>query len=527
MTANISTLERLSTWLFRFILLFVLILGAFAVAQPGRAALPSIQKVFDQHSAIMLLIDPANGHIIDANPAASQFYGYSQTQLREMQIQQVNTLTAEEVAAERKRAAEQNRSFFVFRHKLSNGEIRTVEVSSVPFVFDDHRLLFSIVTDISELRETQDALWHYQSQLEEMVDRQTEALRKGDERLITLLLMGSMLLMFAVLILVRLLIKRRQAEAALALEQKRLQEIIRGTNVGTWEWTVNTGEVTLNERWAEVLGYRLDELSPVCIETRLGMIHPEDRERSDRLISRLFHGELNHYECEIRLRHKNGHWVWVMERGNVVEWSEDDKPLRMSGTHQDISARKAEDERIQYQAKYDTLTGLPNRTLFLDRCSLALASARRFNGHLALLFVDLDKFKPINDTLGHDAGDQVLRQIAQRLNESVREEDTVARFGGDEFVILLATAHSRSDVAHTAKRIVSSLTQPCMLEQGIEVSVAASVGVSMFPEHGASVEALLRNADVAMYEAKRREGNTYVFAEPDSEENERRQVAEA
>ena len=512
MTRQLQRLDTVFNWLLRAFIAGVLLLVAFAIAQPGNAALPSIQKVFDQHSAIMLLIDPASGSLIDANPSAAQFYGYSQDELRNMKIQQINTLTPQEVAAERRRAAEQNRNFFIFRHRLANGDVRTVEVSSVPFVFDGQKLLFSVVNDVSELRETQEALWHYQSQLEEMVDRQTEALRKGDEQLIMLLLAGSLVLLLVILVLIRMLIKRKQAEAALNLERKRLDEIIRGTNVGTWEWRIDTSEIVLNERWAEVLGYTLDELQPLKIDTRLGLIHPEDRVRSDEMISELFRGEIDHYECEVRLLHKAGHWVWVMERGNVVEWSDSHKPLRMSGTHQDISLRKQRDELIKYQARYDALTGLLNRSAFLERCRLILEEARLKDQHVALMFVDLNKFKPVNDTLGHEVGDKVLRDVATRIRSAVREHDTVARFGGDEFVVLLAGLNDRRPIQRISHAVIKYISEPYRVDDETQVSVGASVGVAMFPDDGDSIEALLRNADFAMYAAKRGEKGVVVYA---------------
>lgn len=512
MTRQLQRLDTAFNWVFKTFIASLLVLAAIAIAQPGNAALPSIQKVFDQHSAIMLLIDPATGSLIDANPAAASFYGYSQDQLRKMKIQQINTLTPQEVAAERQRAVEQNRNFFIFRHRLASGEIRTVEVSSVPFAFDDNKLLFSIVNDVSELRETQAALWHYQSQLEVMVDRQTEALREGDEQLITLLLAGSLVLLLVVLIQIRLLIKRKQVEAALNLERNRLEEIIRGTNVGTWEWRVDTGEIELNDRWAEVLGYTLRELRPLNIETRLKLIHPEDRVRSDMMIKELFRNEIDHYECEIRLRHKAGHWVWVMERGNVVEWSDKHRPLRMSGTHQDISVRKQRDEQIKYQARYDALTGLLNRSAFLERCRLILEEARMKEEHVALMFVDLNKFKPINDTLGHEVGDKVLRDVAGRIRTAVREQDTVARFGGDEFVVLLSGLHDRRPIHRIAHDVIEHISAPYLVDDETHVSVGASVGVAMFPDDGDSIEALLRNADFAMYAAKRNGKGVVVYA---------------
>lgn len=133
---------------------------------------------------------------------------------------------------------------------------------------------------------------------------------------------------------------RQMAESALDNERQRLKEIIWGTHIGTWEWNVQTGETVFNERWAEIVGYSLDELAPVSIDTWTGFAHPDDLRRSDELLEKHFSGELDRYECDARMRHKNGDWIWVRDRGKVVEWTEDGKPLRMSGTHTDITEQK-------------------------------------------------------------------------------------------------------------------------------------------------------------------------------------------
>ncbi len=517
MVRAISRMDfRIGSALFLCVLLAVLSL-------PARAALPSFDKVFEQHSAVMVLIDPATGAIVDANDAASRFYGYSRDQLRAMSIQQINTLTPEEVAAERQLAAKEDRNFFVFRHRLANQDIRTVKVASVPYTFDERMLLFSIIYDITDLRETQDALWHYQTRLEQMVERQSEDLRQGDQRTITLLIGGSLLLLFTVLLLIRHLWKRKQAERLLQLEQKRLEEIIRGTNVGTWEWNIQTGETVFNERWANIVGYSLEELQPVNIDTWTQLAHPEDLARSGRVLEKVFSGELSYYEIEARMKHKSGDWIWVLDRGKVVEWSEQGAPIRMSGTHQDITQRKADQQQVEYLAKYDTLTGLPNRTLFFDRCAMALATARRTQSQVALLFVDLDDFKPINDTRGHDAGDQVLQQVANRLMSSVREMDSVARFGGDEFVVLLSGISSHAPVSRIARQIIDKVSEPYELVGGEKVSLSCSIGIALYPDDGTTTAALIRNADIAMYTAKREEKGSFIYASdtPDVQETER------
>ncbi len=153
--------------------------------------------------------------------------------------------------------------------------------------------------------------------------------------------------------------ERKQAEEALHRERERLASIIEGTNVGTWEWNVQTGETIFNERWAEIIGYSLKEISPVSIDTWMKFTHPDDLKNSGELIQRHFSGELDYYECEARMRHKNGEWIWVLDRGKVAVWTEDGKPLRIMGTHQDITERKRSENRLK---KNEELY----RTLFSD-----------------------------------------------------------------------------------------------------------------------------------------------------------------
>jgi len=146
--------------------------------------------------------------------------------------------------------------------------------------------------------------------------------------------------------------ERKQMENVLAKERRRLADILEGTNAGTWEWNVQTGETILNNRWAEIIGYTLDEISNVFIDTWIRFSHPDDLQHSGEVLERHFKGELDYYECEVRMRHKNGHWVWVLDRGKVATWTNDGKPLLMFGTHQDISERKQAEEQIQFLAKF-------------------------------------------------------------------------------------------------------------------------------------------------------------------------------
>lgn len=290
--------------------------------------------------------------------------------------------------------------------------------------------------------------------------------------------------------------------AQLGDKKQRLESIIEGTRAGTWEWNVQTGETKFNQFWAEIVGYQLDELEPISIDTWVKLAHPDDMKLSDDLLEKHFAGKLPIYECEVRMRHKQGHWVWVHDRGRVTRWSADGKPLMMFGTHQDISQRKLIEERMQHVAHHDALTGLPNRMLLDDRLQQILASAKREQSRFAVIFLDLDEFKPVNDTYGHSAGDVLLREAARRMLECTRASDTVARVGGDEFVTVLARIQHDGDAIVVAEKMRRSLSQPFAID-GLEIRISSSIGIAIYPDHGLTEEALAEHADMAMYQAKK------------------------
>lgn len=546
-------------------------------------------------------------------------------------------------------------------------------------------------------------------------------------------------------------------------QTKRLSEVIWGTNIGTWEWNVQTGETIFNERWAGVVGYALEELQPVSIETWGRLVHPEDSKQSQELLKRCFERQDEYYECEVRMRHKNGEWVWVLDRGRVVEWAPDGKPLRMSGTHQEITERKlleetlrlerdfnnaildtaksivmvlnrggeivrmnqeaqrftgysfaeaahepffwtrfllpeqqqkvrgvfdnlmtgnvvaryenywvrrddsqclfdwsnsllrnaageaeflvtvgidiserksieeqlnkslrynrslieasldplatiskdgkimdvnqateemtgivrakliggdfsdyftdpekaregyqnvfmtgrirdyplsirhvdghatevlfsasifrdeqgevagvfaaARDitklkqtvERIEHMAHFDSLTDLPNRVLLGDRLHQVLVSAKRDKSKTALMFIDLDRFKPINDKYGHHIGDLLLVQVGHRMQSCIRESDTVARIGGDEFVVLLPNVETENDALRAAEKIRTALRLPFDI-QALTLEISSSIGIALYPKHGQDWESLSKNADAAMYRAKATGRDAIVLA---------------
>ena len=214
-----------------------------------------------------------------------------------------------------------------------------------------------------------------------------------------------------------------------------------------------------------------------------------------------------------RARRKDGSLIWFETTGRGLIDPETGRFTEIIAVSRDISERRRAEEQIEYQAYHDALTGLPNRLLFRDRLTIALAHAKRQQTPLAVMFLDLDRFKYVNDTLGHSLGDEMLRAIAARLKAVLREGDTIARMGGDEFTVLLSDLHSPEDAAKIAQKILETVAYPISVE-GHELYVTTSIGIALFPNDGDSAESLLKNADSAMYRAKEAGRNSYQLCTP-------------
>jgi len=424
--------------------------------------------------------------------------------------------------------------------------------------------------------------------------------------------------------------------------EERLELVINASGVGVWDWQVQSGELTFNERWAEIIGFTLEELLPIKFDTWSDNVHPEDLVKANKLLEQHWAGEVDLYEVEARMRHKKGHYVWVLASGKVVEWQEDGQPKRMLGTHLDITDRKErESERtiasqllnesqkvakvggwelnletgllywtaetyriheanpdefdptvdagvdyflpgsrekisaaldqatnhgvgydleletlttqgrkidvrttcnvtqkdgatlrlsgifqdiseqkvvqrklelsnlnlekantaLKLSAHYDALTELPNRILLSERMQQAMTRSVRNNQSVAIAFIDLDGFKTINDSYGHSTGDQFLRQIAGHLKLSLREGDTLARIGGDEFVAVLDGLNEHIDSHTILTRMLEAAATELIID-GKPLKVSTSIGVTFYPQNNSSPDQLLRHADHAMYKAK-------------------------
>ena len=298
--------------------------------------------------------------------------------------------------------------------------------------------------------------------------------------------------------------ERQQGEQSIRTSEKRYRLLFERNLAGVFRTTITGQFLECNPAAAQLFGYESPQevLSPPALNLYDGA---SDREalltklKSERFVT----------NYELKLKRKNGDPVWAMLNVSLVEGAFAKEEI-LEGTLVDITQRKVAEQRIESLAFYDALTGLPNRILLLDRLSQGLAAARRNNQKIALLFLDLDRFKNINDSLGHSVGDILLQEVAKRLQAYTREQDTVARLGGDEFLIVLNGVTDICDVAIAAERFMDTMTAEFQI-QGHSLSIGCSVGISIFPEHGVDTETLIKHADAAMYSAKDCGRNNFQF----------------
>lgn len=298
---------------------------------------------------------------------------------------------------------------------------------------------------------------------------------------------------------------------ALRESEERWKLALEGAGDGVWDWNVQLDTVVFSPRYKEMAGYTDADIAANEDAWR-GRIYPDDRMQVNEDIHAYLEGRTASYHNEHRIVCRDGSVKWVLARGMIVARTAEGMPLRMIGTHADITERKKMEERMRHMAHYDPLTELPNRALITDRLQQAVIKAKRDKAHIAVMFLDLDLFKPVNDNLGHEIGDLLLQQVARRLQACVRASDTVARIGGDEFIVLLPTIEQKRDAAVVAEKMLHALNQPFdVAEHTIDIS--GSIGVAVYPEQGEDEKLLLINADIAMYHAKKNGRNAYHFFE--------------
>jgi len=405
------------------------------------------RQMFERHSAIMLLVDPENGKIMDANSSAEHFYGYTLDHLREMTIEDINTQTRAQIDYEMRQAYEQNRNYFIFEHRRMDGSVCTVEVHSSPVVVNGVRLLFSIIHDITDRKRAEENL--------------------------------------------------RITAGVFGISQEAILITDANNNI-----------VDVNPAFSRITGYSRNEV--IGKNPRLLSSGHQNKAFYTQMWDSLNRDKA--WRGEVWNRRKSGQ-IYPELLSISVLCENSGKVIRYVAVFSDISHIKEHEAELISAAHFDALTGIPNRILLADRMKQAIAQTSREHNMMAVCYLDLDGFKPINDAMGHEAGDDVLIEVAKRIGNTIRGGDTSARLGGDEFVVLLLGLDRGEECVSTLERMLATIAAPITI-QNKTVSVSASIGVSIYPIDDQDPDTLLRHADQAMYVAKQSGKNRFHIYDP-------------
>lgn len=394
---------------------------------------------FSNNKTIMLLICPNSGKILGSSNGACDFYGYSQDQLLSMSIADINTAIPAEIKIEMEKAKNENRNFFIFTHRLKSGELKNVEVISTPILVGSDQILFSVIHDVTEKLIAETKVKRSITELETIIDNAHEGIAYIRNRVF----------------------------------------------------------IRVNNWFLEQTGYDRSELEgsdTSIIHESLKSYHLIGKEA----YSGIRGGQV--YRAEVRLKRKDESLFWCRITGREID--QDAEGVGSIWLFDDISQQRQEHEALHHRANFDHLTGLPNRALFLDRLTQAIARAKRNSESFTLLFADLNGFKAINDALGHNMGDKALIEISERLTKAIRESDTLARFAGDEFTMILPGISSQESANDFINKINNQLQQPFVID-GNRLVLSMSIGSAIYPGNGHTINQLLVHADEEMYKQKR------------------------
>jgi diguanylate cyclase (GGDEF)-like protein/PAS domain S-box-containing protein len=371
---------------------------------------------------------------------------------------------------------------------LKSRELNRIQIEALETLASSVMAHLNIKRRNFELRS---ALSH-RSQLEQQLRRHTDLIKRVEREKDQLSSINA--------ILEKQTTEHQEVIESLSEREEHYSLVVNSTNDGLWDWDLGTNQISYCYRWKKMLGYAQEEIGKSPQEW-FKRIHPDDVETVESEITAHLMGLTPQFQNEHRIRHRDGKYRWILCRGMAI-WETNREAYRMAGSITDITEQKEAEELLVYNAFHDSLTGLPNRTLFMNKLKRALARISEGDDYLfAILFLDLDRFKVINDSLGHHVGDQLLIALSKRLEAAIRPGDMVARLGGDEFAIILDRIKSVDDATHAAARIQQDLVAPFKLS-GHEVVVSASIGISHNLVPYNSPEEFIRNADIAMYRAK-------------------------
>lgn len=533
------------------------------------------RDLFEKNTSVKLLVDAESKMIVSANQAALDFYGYTSAQFSGMNINDINCLAPDEIRAEMDQARALKRTHFIFPHRLASGEIRQVEVYSGPVERNGRELLYSIVHDItdrlkleSKLKDSEEryrtifaaipegmiliscsgeiVMWNQAalrilgvSELglkdRRAILRHKDGYRIPMDQYPTRQALGNDLVESLYMIeaaegnsrwisvdsrrfydqdgkLAGAVIAFSDVSRLVGLEESMLisQSVFDASTEGILVTDHANRIVSVNGAFTRITGYTLDEIkgrTPAVLSSG----HHERSFYQD-MFQQL--EEKGWWEGDITNRRKNGS-VYVERLKISAVRNQSGLLLRYVAMISDITKQKKHEQDIWQRAHYDALTQLPNRALLMERLGQALMHAERSSLGVGLLFIDLDKFKPVNDKYGHQAGDELLRLVAARIEDILREEDTVARLGGDEFVVLLTSIHGKQDCWSIAEKILTELSTPFELREAT-VEISASIGIALSPTDGITADALMKSADLVMYQAKAAGRGTICSSEVDN-----------
>ncbi len=424
-----------------------------------------------------LVVSGEDGTIAQLNPAMLRMLGKSEEDVQGRSVREVFGEEFERVLRGRggmRRAPE-------VEILGAEGELIPVELTISVLQVEGRRSVITMVRDIVERRKAESAMQRAQELLEDQVRERTQALKR----------MNSQLQIEAH--------ERTVVGEALRRAENKYRAIFENAVEGIFQSTPEGRYISVNPALARIYGYATPEELMTAIRSIDAQLYLDPKRRKDFKELMAKHGEVVNFESEVR--RKDGSIIWISENARAI-YGADGDILYYEGSTEDITLRRAAESQLRRQAFHDPLTGLPNRLLFLDHLNMALERSKRRSGYLfAVLYMDLDRFKIINDSLGHDIGDELLVSISRIVLDCVRSMDTVARFGGDEFAILLEDIDSPREGVKIARRILEDIGQPLTLS-GHEVFTTGSIGIVLVTEGYERPESILRDADTAMYRAK-------------------------
>ncbi len=489
-TVLLSPLQiELATLLISFCMLLglAMIIPYIRSIQRSEIELQRFKSALDQTNDCVFLFDPVSLKFLYANQRAIKQLGYTKKELFELTPADIrvsyNKKSYRKMIAPLIQGTKSSITFET-EHRHKNGHLIPVEVYLQYVVCEaQSSSLVAIVKDITEQKRIADELNKYRQHLEELVEKRTTELQAINHSL-------------------QNEIKTRlKAEEQLHLSAEIIENSREGIIVTDAEGTI----MSVNPAFTEITQFSSKE----AVGKNISILKSDKHSENFFAVMWKSLKENGHWQGEIWNRRKNGELYPQFTSMSAIVGTDGDVK-QYTGLFQDITEAKKHQAEVNRKAYHDQLTGLPNRFLLQDRLAHAIAIKYRDGKKLALLFIDLDGFKEVNDNFGHDAGDALLKDVAAKLLDVMRSEDTVSRLGGDEFIILVEDVRSLEDLKVIAQKAISSISEPFMF-QDKEIVIGASMGISIFPSDGLDIESLIKRADLAMYDAKNNGKNNYRF----------------